>query len=154
MHSLRMWTKHSIPSGKNKIIWKRFNSEPALIRFALLALVSGYTQCSVLALMSGYTQGTVLLLQVGLLLEKTFFALEKPSKWVKIAGCPLLEAICKPLGFGICCRALQTLAFLLHHILYVPCYVRRVVLFAAWGSGIWSEEYSHRKCNPAIRDNT
>lgn len=49
-HSLRMGTKHFFPSGENKIIWKRFNSEPELIRFALLALVSGYTQYTILLL--------------------------------------------------------------------------------------------------------
>lgn len=128
--SLRMGTKHFFPSGENKIIGKRFNSVPELIRFALLALVSGYTQC------------TILLLQVGLFVrrEKQSLPLRNlQSEW-KLLWCKLREAICKPSGRGICCRTLQTPAFLLHPILYVPGYVRRIILFAVEGSGMPSEE--------------
>lgn len=131
-HSLRMGTKHFFPSGENKIIWKRFNSEPELIRFALLALVSGYTQ------------RTTLLLQVGLFVrrEKCTLPLRNlQSEW-KLLWRKLREAICKPSGLGIRCRAVDTgLPSASHSLCVLLCRkIGRVILFAVGGSGISSKE--------------
>ena len=92
MENVWQYTNCFFPSGENKTIWKRFNSKPSLIRFALLALVSRYTQSA------------LFLLQVELFASrgKLSLPLRNLQSEQKLLWCKLWEAIFETLSHRHC----------------------------------------------------